>query len=78
MKEQYDISKLDNFFDGDSWDNICTQAIDEGNKHAAQLMNILSTRIDSFYFFLEIKNESRARRELHELNKLINHLSKIL
>ena len=78
MKEQFDVSKLDMFFDGDSWDNICTQAIEEGNKNAAELMEMLSVRIDSFYFFLELKNDNRAKRELLELNKLIEYITETL
>lgn len=78
MKEQFDVSKLDMFFDGDSWDNICSQAIEEGNKNAAELMEMLSLRIDSFYFFIELKNDSRAKRELLELNKLIEYISETL
>lgn len=78
MKEQFDVSKLDSFFDGDDWDNICTQAIDEGNKHAAELMELLSVRIDSFYFFMERNETYRAKRELAELNKLIEYIPTIL
>jgi hypothetical protein len=78
MKEKFDVSTLDTFFDGDCWDSICTQAINEGNKNAAELMGMLSTLIDSFYFFLEIKNDQRAKRELNELNKLIEYITETI
>jgi hypothetical protein len=72
MKQELDITPLDDFFESDNWESICSQAIDEGNKNAAELMNILSVRIDSFYFFLELNDNNRAKRELAELKKLIN------
>ena len=78
MKEKFDVSTLDMFFDGDSWDSICTQAINEGNKNAAELMGMLGTLIDSFYFFLETKNDQRAKRELNELNKLIEYITETI
>lgn len=75
---KYDLSTLDVFFECDVWENICTQALDEDNEHAHELMMMLSLMFDSFYFFLENNIHDRAKRELLNLNKLVNHLTETL
>lgn len=74
---EYNTELLDTFFESDSWEHICHQAIEEGDEHAKELMKTLSVCLDSFYFFLERDEQARATRELKLLTEIINIANEI-
>lgn len=78
MKKTSQLHILDKFLSSEQWDSLCDQAIKLNCPYATELMNNVSIRLDTVYFFTENKNQHRAEDEFNQLTKLIEYLYTIL
>ena len=65
-------SSITAFFDSDTWESIISTAIDDQEKNSIWLMDQLVLRLNSAEFFLRTNNHNRFRKEMYELEQIIN------
>ena len=78
MKNLSRLQMLDNFLSSEQWDSLCDQAIKMNCPHSTELMDNVSIRLDTVYFFTKHDNQHRAENEFNQLTKLIEYLYTIL
>ena len=66
---------IDTFLKSDTWNKLVQEATGSGGEPAMELVEMIELHIESLIFFMKLKENNRAQREVDMLTRMFNMIN---
>lgn len=66
---------VDTFLKSANWDKLVQEATGSGGEEAMKLVEMIEIHIESLIFFMKLKENNRAQREIDMLTRMFNMIN---